>query len=175
MEQHYNDLLKKLKSRSDIDPNREFSSELRQKLIKRQHNTTNSSSLATILTIPVTLSVFVFLVMVTTGQSIGLKHAAQLISDKEKYLETTMCIVLMFCLSLFISFIYFKGFTKGRLVYLTFSLSFIAWVGNLIYAEHDHKEDSIEQSGYNETFDNEIVNPLMMKQDQQQDGEEEGQ
>ncbi len=55
----------------------------------------------------------------------------------------------MLALLLFILFVYYKGLTKGRLVYLTFSLSFLAWVGNLLYAENQN----IEEPSYSEFYD----------------------
>lgn len=142
-----------LKKRPDKDPNIDFSNQLRQKLEKKNIRKTKRFSIATILTSLVTIAVLLFVFSISTGQSFHLKNAAQLTINLEKDLTNIACMFLMLTLSLFILFIYYKGLTKGRLVYMTFSLSFLAWVGNLIYAEHQNMDKPIGQPGYIESYD----------------------
>ncbi|MFC9542004.1 hypothetical protein ACFTQ7_19320 [Lysinibacillus sp. NPDC056959] len=155
MEERDYDLVDALKKRPDKDPDLDFSNQLRQKLEKTHIKKTKRFSIATILTVPVTLAALLFVFSISTGQSFHLKNAAQLTINLEKDLTNIVCMFLMLTLSLFILFVYYKGLTKGRLVYMTFSLSFLAWVGNLIYAEHQNMDEPIVQpsSSYNETYD----------------------
>lgn len=153
MEERDYELFDTLKKRPDKDPDIEFSKQLRQSLQKKPIKKTKFS-IATVLTIPVTLAVLLFVFIIGTGQSIKLKNAALLTINQENNLTNILCVVLMLALLLFILFVYYKGLTKGRLVYLTFSLSFIAWVGNLLYAENQN----IEEPSYSEFYDdNEMI------------------
>ncbi|MGE7675981.1 hypothetical protein ACQKMV_20785 [Lysinibacillus sp. NPDC094403] len=153
MEEHDYELFKALKKRTDKDPDEDFSNQLRQRLQKPYIKKTKRFSIATILTVPVTLAVLLFVFMIGTGQSFELKNAAQLTANLEKDLTIIVCIFLMLALSSFILFVYYKGLTKGRLVYMTFSLSFVAWVGNLVYAEHQNIDEPIVQPSYSESYD----------------------
>lgn len=153
MEERDYDLVEALKKRPDKEPDVGFSNQLRQRLQKTHIKKTKRFSMATILTVPVTLAVLLFVFMIGTGQSFELKNAAQLTTNLEKDLTVIVCIFLMCALSSFILFVYFKGLMKGKLVYMTFSLSFLAWVGNLVYAEHQNIDEPIVQPSYSETYD----------------------
>ena len=153
MEERDYELFEALKKRPDKDPDIAFSNQLRQKLEKAHIKKTKRFSIATILTVPVTIATLLFVFSIVTGQSFHLKNAAQLTIHLEKDLTNIVCMFLMLTLSLFILLVYYKGLTKGRLVYMTFSLSFLAWVGNLIYVEHQNMDEPIVQPSYNETYD----------------------
>lgn len=153
MEELDYDLVDALKKRPDKDPDIDFSNQLRQELEMTQIKKTKRFTIATILTVPVTLVVLLFVISIGTGQSFHLKNAAQLTINLEKDLTNIVCMFLMLTLSLFILFVYYKGLTKGRLVYMTFSLSFLAWVGNLVYAEHQNMDEPIVQPSYSESYD----------------------
>lgn len=161
MEERDYKLFDTLKKRPDKDPDIDFSKQLRQSLQKTPIKKTKRFSIATIVTIPVTLAVLLFVFRMGTGQSFKLKNAALLTINQEKTLTTILCVFLMLVLLLLILFVYYKGLTKGRLVYLTFSLSFLAWVGNLAYAEYQN----IKEPSYSELYDdNEIIGPFMNKE-----------
>ena len=128
------ELFDTLKNRPDIEPEQEFSNKLRQRLQNNQELKTKRFSVATILTIPMTIAVFVLLLMITTGQSLEIKSAALPTISQEETLLFTGGICVLLSLLLFIIFVYSKGYTKGKLVYLTFTLSLAVWLGNLIYA-----------------------------------------
>ncbi|MGE7948930.1 hypothetical protein [Lysinibacillus sp. NPDC093688] len=153
MEERDYDLVDALKQRPDKEPDIDYTNQLRQKLQKTHIKKTKRFSIATILTVPVTLVVLLFVFSIGTGQSFNLKNAAQLTINLEKDLTNIVCMFLMLTLSLFILFVYFKGLTKGRLIYMTFSLSFLAWVGNLVYAEHQNMDEPIVQPSYSESYD----------------------
>ena len=153
MEKRQSELFQTLKSRPDKEPDSKFSYQLREKLLKKQPQTDKRFSVTTTITILVTCAVLVFLVMASTGQSFKLKHAAQIIDKQEHTLLNVLGIILMLVLILFIAFVYHKGYTKGKLVYMTFSLSFIVWVGNLIYAEHQPLDDPAMQPSHSDFFD----------------------
>ncbi|KOP72180.1 hypothetical protein AMS59_18255 [Lysinibacillus sp. FJAT-14745] len=169
MEERDYDLFDALKKRPDKEPDVDFSNEIRQKLQKTHLKKTTRFSIATILTVPVTLAVLLFVFMIGTGQSFELKNAAQLTTEWEKDLTIIVCIFLMLALSSFILFVYFKGLTKGRLVYMTFSLSFFAWIGNLVYAEHRNIDETIVQPSYSESYDykskRDNIDEIQQKQD----------
>jgi len=153
MEERDYKLFDTLKKRPDKDPDIDFSKQLRQSLQKTPIKKTKRFSIATILTIPVTLAVLLFVFIIGTGQSFKLKNAALLTINQEKNLTNILCVFLMLALLLFILFVYYKGHTKGRLVYMTFSLSFLAWVGNLVYAENQIVDKPLEQPRYSESYD----------------------
>ncbi|MFJ7732758.1 hypothetical protein ACIQXF_12775 [Lysinibacillus sp. NPDC097231] len=153
MEERDYEIFEALKKRPDKDPDIDFSNQLRRGLQKGYQKKTKRFSIATILTVPVTLAVLLFVFIIGTGQSFQLKNAAQLTINQEKNLTNILCVLLMLALSLFIMFVYYKGLTKGRLVYMTFSLSFLAWVGNLVYAEHQNIDKPIVQPSYSESYD----------------------
>lgn len=162
MEERDYELFDALKKRPDKDPNIDFSKQLRQSLQKTPIKKIKRFSIATILTIPVTLAVLLFVFIIGTGQSINLKNAALLTINQEKNLTNILCVFLMLALLLFILFVYYKGLTKGRLVYLTFSLSFLAWVGNLVYAENQN----IGEPSYSELYDDkEMIGPFTNMQE----------
>ncbi len=153
MEERDYEIFEALKKRPDKDPDIDFSNQLRRGLQKGYQKKTKRFSIATILTVPVTLAVLLFVFIIGTGQSLQLKNAAQLTINQEKSLTYILCVLLMLALLLFIMFVYYKGLTKGRLVYMTFSLSFLAWVGNLVYAEHQNIDEPIVQPSYSESYD----------------------
>lgn len=153
MEERDYELFDALKKRPDKDPNIDFSKQLRQSLQKTPIKKTKRFSIATILTIPVTLAVLLFVFIIGTGQSINLKNAALLIINQEKNLTNILFIFLMSALLFFILFVYFKGLTRGKLVYMTFALSFLAWVGNLVCAENQNMDESIVKPSYSESYD----------------------
>lgn len=153
MEERDYKLFDTLKKRPDKDPDIDFSKQLRQSLQKTPIKKTKRFSIATILTIPVTLAVLLFVFIIGTGQSFKLKNAALLTINQEKNLTNILCVFLMLALLLFILFVYYKGHTKGRLVYMTFSLSFLAWVGNLVYADNQIADKPLEQPRYSESYD----------------------
>jgi len=153
MEERDYKLFDTLKKRPDKDPDIDFSKQLRQSLQKTPIKKSKRFSIATILTIPVTLAVLLFVFIIGTGQSFKLKNAALLTINQEKNLTNILCVFLMLALLLFILFVYYKGHTKGRLVYMTFSLSFLAWVGNLVYAENQIVDKPLEQPRYSESYD----------------------
>ncbi|MDM5250496.1 hypothetical protein [Lysinibacillus sp. G4S2] len=153
MEEHDYKLFDALKKRPDKDPDVDFSNQLRRELQKSHIKKTKRFTVATILTVPVTLAALLFVFMIGAGQSFELKNAAQLPINQEKNLTNILCIFLMSALSLFILFVYFKGLTRGKLVYMTFSLSFLAWVGNLVYAENQNVDESIMKPSYSESYD----------------------
>jgi len=153
MEERDYKLFDTLKKRPDKDPDIDFSKQLRQSLQKTPIKKTKRFSIATILTIPVTLAVLLFVFIIGTGQSFKLKNAALLTISQEKNLTNILCVFLMLALLLFILFVYYKGHTKGRLVYMTFSLSFLAWVGNLVYADNQIVDKPLEQPRYSESYD----------------------
>jgi len=153
MEERDYKLFDTLKKRPDKDPDIDFSKQLRQSLQKTPIKKTKRFSIATILTIPVTLAVLLFVFIIGTGQSFKLKNAALLTINQEKNLTNILCVFLMLALLLFILFVYYKGHTKGRLVYMTFSLSFLAWVGNLVYADNQIVDKPLEQPRYSESYD----------------------
>ncbi|MEB2302141.1 hypothetical protein LAV72_21275 [Lysinibacillus xylanilyticus] len=153
MEERDYNLFDALKKRPDKEPDIDYSNQLRQKLQKPHIKKTKRFSIATILTVPVTLVVLLFVFSIGTGQSFNLKNAAQLTINLEKDFTNIVCMFLMLVLSLFILFVYYKGLTKGRLVYMTFSLSFLAWIGNLVYAEHRNTDEPIVQPSYSESYD----------------------
>jgi len=153
MEERDYKLFDTLKKRPDKDPDIDFSKQLRQSLQKTPIKKSKRFSIATILTIPVTLAVLLFVFIIGTGQSFKLKNAALLTINQEKNLTNILCVFLMLALLLFILFVYYKGHTKGRLVYMTFSLSFLAWVGNLVYADNQIVDKPLEQPRYSESYD----------------------
>ncbi|MFB7158753.1 hypothetical protein [Lysinibacillus sp. NPDC056232] len=153
MEERDYDLFDALKKRPDKELDVDVSNEIRQKLQKTHIKKTTRFSIATILTVPVTLAVLLFVFIIGTGQPFNLKSAAQLTINLERDFTNIVCIFLMLTLSSFILFVYFKGLTKGRLVYMTFSLSFLAWVGNLVYAEHQNIDEPIVQPSYSESYE----------------------
>ncbi|KOS62284.1 hypothetical protein FJQ98_23505 [Lysinibacillus agricola] len=169
MEERDYELLDALKKRPDIDPDVDFSNQLRQRLQTSHLKKTKRFSITTILTVPVTMAVLLFVFMIGTGQSFELKNAAQLTTELEEDLTIMVCIFLMLALSSFILFVYYKGLTKGRLVYMTFSLSFLAWVGNLVYAEHQNIDEPIVLPSYSESYDytskQESIDEIQQKQD----------
>ncbi|MDM5230576.1 hypothetical protein [Lysinibacillus pakistanensis] len=153
MEERDYELFDALKKRPDKDPNIDFSKQLRQSLEKTPIKKIKRFSIATILTIPVTLAVLLFVFRIGTEQSFNLKNAALLTINQEKNLSNILFIFLMSALSFFILFVYFKGLTRGKLVYMTFALSFLAWVGNLVYAENQNIDESIVKPSYSESYD----------------------
>ncbi|KOY81710.1 hypothetical protein I6G82_22005 [Lysinibacillus macroides] len=153
MEKRQSELFQTLKSRPDKEPDRKFSYQLREKLLKKQPQTAKRFTMTTTVTMLVTCVVIIFLVIVSTDQSLKLKQAAQVIDNQGHIFSNVLCIVLMLGVILFIAFVYHKGYTKGKLVYMTFSLSFIVWVGNLIYAEHQPLDDPAMQPSHSDFFD----------------------
>lgn len=130
--------------RPDLEPNKQFSKQLRQALISNQRQKRKRFSLPAMLTLAVTFATLAFLVLVITGQSLERKQVAKVLYGEGNLFGNVMLIVAMLGLLLFIVLVYYKGLTKGKLVYMTFSLSLIAWLGNIIYAEQ-YKEEQIEQ------------------------------
>ena len=147
------ELFDALKKRPDKDPDVDFSNQLRRELQKSHIKKTKRFTVATILTVPVSLAVLLFVFMIGAGQSFELKNAAQLTINQEKYFTHLVVIFLLLALSLFILFVYYKGLTRGKLVYMTFALSFLAWIGNLVYAEKQNIVEPIVQPSYSESYD----------------------
>lgn len=145
MENHDHKLFDALKKRPDKEPDKIFSNQLRQHLQKGQSVKRKRFSIATILTIPVTIAVLAFLTMISTGQTLEIKSAAQPTIIQEKNLIFTGGLCLLIALLVFIIFVYSKGYTKGRLVYMTFSLSLLTWVGNFVYAENQRLEEPTDE------------------------------
>ncbi|QDQ01132.1 hypothetical protein FOH38_12100 [Lysinibacillus fusiformis] len=152
MENQDHKLFDALKKRPDKEPDKIFSNQLRQHLQKGQSVKGKRFSFATILTIPVTIAVLAFLTMISTGQTLEIKSAAQLTIIQEKNLIFTGGLCLLIALLVFIIFVYSKGYTKGRLVYMTFSLSLVTWVGNLVYAENQRLVEPIVLPTYSDSF-----------------------
>lgn len=152
MEERERHLLDALKNRPDKEPDLEFSNQVRRKLQNPHVTKGKRYSVVTILTIPVTMAVIAFLAMIVTGQPLEMKNAAQLTSDEWGYLSRIVIFILLLALLMFIVWVYIKGYTKGRLVYMTFSLTFAAWVGNLVYAESYRLEEPLVLPTYRASF-----------------------
>lgn len=152
MEERQRQLYDALKNRPDKEPDIEFSNQLYRKLQKPHVTKGNRYSIVTILTIPVTMAIIAFLIMIVTGQPVEMKNAAQLTSDEWGHLSRIVIFGLLLALLMFIVFVYTKGYTKGRLVYMTFSLTFAAWVGNLVYAESYRLEEPLVLPTYSASF-----------------------
>ncbi|KOS67168.1 hypothetical protein AEA09_15070 [Lysinibacillus contaminans] len=152
MEERERQLLDALKNRPDKDPDIEFSKQVRQKLQKTHVTKGKRFSVVTILTIPVTIAIIAFLAMIVTGQPLELKSAAQLTNSEGGNLSRIVFFGLLLTLLMFIVLVYTKGYTKGRLVYMTFSLTFAAWVGNLVYAESFRLEEPLVLPTYRASF-----------------------
>jgi hypothetical protein len=153
MDERDYELFDALKKRPDKDPDADFSNQLRRELQKSHIKKIKRFTVATILTVPVSLAVLLFVFMVGAGQSFELKNAAQLTINQEKNFTHLVVIFLLLALSLFILFVYYKGLTRGKLVYMTFALSFLAWIGNLVYAEKQNIDEPIVQPSYSESYD----------------------
>ncbi|WP_054768349.1 hypothetical protein [Lysinibacillus parviboronicapiens] len=136
-----NELFDVLKERPDKEPDKVFSNQMRQQLQKGQIVKRKRVSVATILTIPVTMAVLAFLIMICTGQTLDIKSAAQLSITQEKSLVFTGSLCILIALLTFIIFVFSKGYTKGWFIFLMFSLSFLAWVMNTVHAENQHLEE----------------------------------
>ena len=152
MEDREKQLFDALKNRPDKEPDVEFSQQVRRKLQTTHVPNGKRYSVVTLLTIPVTIAIITFLALIVTGQPLELKSAAQLTSSEGKSLPSIIVFGLLYALLLFIVFVYVKGYTKGRLVYMTFSLTFVVWVGNLVYAESYRLEEPLVLPTYSESF-----------------------
>ncbi|WP_337982893.1 hypothetical protein [Lysinibacillus sp. C5.1] len=128
------ELFDTLKNRPDIEPEQAFSSSLRRELENNPKLKTKKVTVAPLLTIPMTIAIFVFLWMITTGQTLEIRSAASPIISQEKTMVFTGGVFVLLSLVLFIIFVFSKGYTKGKLVFITFALSLCVWVGNLVYA-----------------------------------------
>ena len=153
MEDRERQLFDALKNRPDKEPDVEFSHQVRRKLQTPHVTKAKRYSVVTILTIPVTIAIITFLALIVTGQPLEMKSAAQLTSSKGGDLSSIIIFGLLLALLLFIAFVYAKGYTKGRLVYMTFSFSFAMWVGNLVYAESYRLEEPLVLPTYSASFD----------------------
>ncbi|MFJ7738551.1 hypothetical protein ACIQ2D_19730 [Lysinibacillus sp. NPDC097287] len=170
MEDQERQLFDALKNRSGKEPNLEFSKQVRRKLQTTHAPKRKRFSVVTVLTIPVTFAIVAFLVMIVTGQSLEfleLKSAAQHTIPKEKNLPSIVVFCLLLALLLYIVFVYSKGYLKGQLVYMTFSLSFVAWVGNVVYAESIRIEEPSSMPTNSESYENEISPYLIQKEHDQ--------
>jgi hypothetical protein len=148
------ELFETLKNHPNIEPDQAFLNKLRQNLQNNQGLKSKRITVATILTIPMTIAVFVFLLMITTGQSLEIKSAAAPIISQEKKLLFTGGLCVILSLLIFIIFVFSKGYTKGKLIYLAFALSLAVWLGNLMYANWLRVAEPIvvpSQSGISES------------------------
>ena len=153
MEDRQRQLFDALKNRPDDEPDVEFSHQVRRKLQTTHVPKGKRYAVVTILTIPVTIAIITFLALIVIGQPLELKSAAQLTSSEGGNLSSIVIFGLLLGLLLFIVFVYAKGYTKGRLVYMTFSFTFAVWVGNLVYAESYRLEEPLVLPTYSESFD----------------------
>lgn len=152
MEERERSLFDALKNRPDKEPDIEFSHQVRQKLQTTHGTKGKRYAVVTLLTIPVTIAIITFLALIVTGQPLPLTRAAQLTSIEGENLSSIIIFGLLLGLLLFIVVVYVKGYTKGKLVYMTFSLSFAVWVGNLVYAESYRLEEPLVLPTYSESF-----------------------
>lgn len=152
MEERERQLFDALKNRPDKEPDIEFTNQLYRKLQKTYVTKGKRFSVVTVLTIPVTFAIIAFLAMIITGEPLEWKSAAQFTSGEEKRLSSIVIFGLLLVLLMFIVWIYTKGYTKGRLVYMTFLLTFAAWMGNLMYAEGYRLEEPLVLPTYRASF-----------------------
>lgn len=152
MEERERQLFDALKNRPDKEPDIEFSNQLYRKL-QRTHGTKGKRfSVVTVLTIPVTFAIIAFLALVVTGRPLELKSAAQLTNSGMEVFPSIVIIVLLSVLMMFIVWVYTKGYTTGRFVYMTFSLTFATWVGNVVYEESYRIEEPLVLPTYSTSF-----------------------
>ena len=146
------ELFDTLKNRPDIEPEQAFSSSLRRKLGNNPKLKTKKITVATLLTVPMTIAILVFLWMITTGQSLDIRSAALPIISQEKTMFLTGGLFVLLFLVLFIVFVFSKGYTKGKLVFMTFALSLGVWVGNLVYANWQRVAEPIVMPSQHDTY-----------------------